>query len=217
MAIPSSSPLLLLFSILCVFSLFPSTFCLRFDLQSGQIKCISEEIKINAMTVGKYSVINPSESLPLPESHRVSLKVTSPYGNSMHSAETVESGSFAFVTTEAGDYLACFWTPEHKPALAVSFEFEWKSGVAAKDWSKVAKKDQVETMEIELKKLDDIIKSIHDEMFYLRAREEEMQEMNRTTNSRMGLFSFLSLVLCVSVAGLQVWHLKSFFERKKLL
>lgn len=72
------------------------------------------------------------------------LKVTSPYGESMHSAENVDSGSFAFVTKEAGDYLACFWTPEHKPAATISFEFEWKSGVTAKDWSNVAKKGQVE-------------------------------------------------------------------------
>ncbi|KAF3322932.1 transmembrane emp24 domain-containing protein p24delta9-like protein [Carex littledalei] len=214
MAIPS----LALLSALVVLCLLTSPVrCLRFDLQSGQIKCISEEIKINAMTVGKYSIANPSESVPLPESHRVSIKVTSPYGESMHSAENVDSGSFAFVTKEAGDYLACFWTPEHKPAATISFEFEWKSGVTAKDWSNVAKKGQVELMEVELKKLEDVVKSIHDEMFYLRSREEEMQDMNRSTNTRMAWLSFLSLVLCLSVAGLQIWHLKTFFERKKLL
>jgi p24 family protein delta-1 len=64
----------------------------------------------------------------------------------MHSAENVESGKFAFATKEAGDYLACFWTPEHKPAATINFEFEWKSGVTAKDWSNVAKKGQVEVI-----------------------------------------------------------------------
>lgn len=72
--------------------------------------------------------------------------MTSPYGESMHSAENVESGNFAFMTKEAGDYLACFWTPEHKPAATITFEFEWKSGVTAKDWSNVAKKGQVEVI-----------------------------------------------------------------------
>lgn len=51
-------------------------------------------------------------------------------------------------------------------------------------------------------------------MFY---REEEMQELNKETNSKMATLSFFSLLLCLSVAGLQIWHLKSFFERKKLL
>ncbi|KAM2014752.1 hypothetical protein FF2_044570 [Malus domestica] len=72
-------------------------------------------------------------------------------------------------------------------------------------------------MELELKKLYDTVSSIHDEMFYLREREEEMQQLNRSTNSKMAVFSGLSLFVCLSVAGLQLWHLKMFFARKKLL
>lgn len=44
-----------------------------------------------------------------------------------------------------------------------------------------------------------------------------MQQLNRETNSRMASLGILSLVVCLSVAGLQLWHLKTFFERKKLL
>ena len=212
------STLLLLAAVL--FAASPSARALRFDLESGHTKCISDEIKVDSMAVGKYSVVAPDPSYPdaqLPESHRVSLRVTSPYGNSMHYSENVQSGHFAFTAVEAGDYLACFWAPDHKPPVTVTFEFDWKSGVTAKDWSNVAKKGKVDMMELELKKLEDTIKSIHEEMFYLREREEEMQNINRQTSSRMGWLSFLSLGICLSVAGLQLWHLKTFFERKKLL
>lgn len=129
----------------------------------------------------------------------------------------MESGNFAFTASEAGDYLACFWTPDHKPSFTLTVEFEWRTGIAAKDWTNVAKKGQIDQMELELKKLEDTVTSIHEEMFYLREREVEMQEMNRATNSKMAWFSFLSLVVCLSVAGLQLWHLKTYFERKKLL
>ncbi|XP_074580269.1 transmembrane emp24 domain-containing protein p24delta9-like [Curcuma longa] len=190
---------------------------LRFELESGHTKCVSEDIKLHAMAVGKYSVVNPSESTPLPESHKITVRVTSPYGNSIHYQDQVESGNFAFTANEEGDYLACLWAPYHKPAVSMAVEFEWRTGLAAKDWTNVAKKGQIEGMEVELKKLEDTVKSIHDEMFYLREREEQMQDMNRSTNSRMAWLSFLSLAVCASVAGLQLWHLKTFFERKKLL
>lgn len=49
------------------------------------------------------------------------------------------------------------------------------------------------------------------------SREEEMQQLNRSTNSKMASLSLLSLLVCLSVAGLQFWHLKTYFERKKLL
>ncbi|XP_062211401.1 transmembrane emp24 domain-containing protein p24delta9-like [Phragmites australis] len=197
---------------------------LRFDLHSGHTKCISDDIKVGAMAVGKYHIVAPddgslssSSQQQLPDSHRISLRVTSPYGNSLHYSENVQSGNFAFTASEAGDYLACFWAPDHRPSATVAFEFDWRSGVSTKDWGTVAKKGQVDMMELELKKLEDTIKSIHEEMFYLREREEEMQELNRRTNSRMAWLGFLSLAICLSVAGLQLWHLKNFFERKKLL
>ncbi|KAJ6421616.1 hypothetical protein OIU84_028899 [Salix udensis] len=190
---------------------------MRFDLQSGHTKCISEDINSSAISVGKYNAVNPNEGFPLPDTHKINVRVTSPYGNNYHHGDQVDSGNFAFTAAEAGDYTTCFTALEHKPETTVAIEFEWKTGVAAKDWSKIAKKEKVEVMEIELKKLLDTVTSIHEEMFHLRVREEEMQQLNQSTNSKMAGLSFLSIVVCLSVAGLQLWHLKSHFERKKLL
>nr|ACF82984.1 unknown [Zea mays] len=125
---------------------------LRFDLESGHTKCVSDEIKVNAMAVGKYHIVGPDPNSPdaqLPESHRISLRVTSPYGNSMHYAENVQSGHFAFTAAEAGDYLACFWAPDHKPPVTIGFEFDWRSGVSAKDYPSVAKKGKVDEMQVD--------------------------------------------------------------------
>jgi len=44
-----------------------------------------------------------------------------------------------------------------------------------------------------------------------------MQNLNKATNTKLFTLSFLSIAVCLSVAGLQIWHLKTFFERKKLL
>ncbi|KAD5961071.1 hypothetical protein R6Q59_014066 [Mikania micrantha] len=190
---------------------------MRFDLETGATKCITEDIKINAMTVGKYAIVKPVEGFPLPEEDRITVRVTSPLGNNYHYADLKESGSFAFTAGEAGDYMACFWAAKQSPDKSLSVDFEWKSGLAAKDWSKVAKKGQVEMMELELKKLYDSVTMVHEEMFNLRAREEMMQHLIRSTNAKMATFSFFSLVICLSVAALQLWHLKAFFQRKKLI
>lgn len=72
------------------------------------------------------------------------MQVTSAYGNDYHHEMHVDSGNFAFTAAEVGDYTTCFWAPDHDPKVTVTIEFEWKTGVAAKDWSKVAKKGQVD-------------------------------------------------------------------------
>lgn len=190
---------------------------IRFDLESGHTKCIAEDIKSNSMTVGKYHVVNPNDGHPLPDSHKITVRVTSAYGNSYHYSDHVTEGHFAFQAPEDHDYMACFFAGDHKPSTTITVDFDWKSGIAAKDWANVAKKGSVDVMELELKKMFDTVQSIHEEMYYLREREEEMQKLNRSTNSKMAWLSFLSFFICLSVAGMQLWHLKSFFEKKKLI
>ncbi|EPS74222.1 hypothetical protein M569_00533 [Genlisea aurea] len=190
---------------------------IRFDLNSGYTKCISEDIKSNSMTVGNYQIVNPNEGQPLPDSHRVTVRVTSGNGGSYHHSESVTGGHFAFHTVEAGAYMACFYAADHHPSASMTVDFEWKSGIAAKDWTNVAKKGSVELMELELKKMFDSVQSIQEDMFYLREREEEMQQLNRSTNTKLSWLSIFSIAFALSVAGLQLWHLKTFFEKKKLI
>lgn len=56
----------------------------------------------------------------------------------------MENGQFAFTAAEQGDYMACFWAPEHTPPITVTVDFDWRTGVHTKDWTNVAKKGQVD-------------------------------------------------------------------------
>ena len=54
-------------------------------------------------------------------------------------------GQFAFTTQEAGNYLACFWSESHTHGGGeVSVNIDWKTGIAAKDWESVARKEKIE-------------------------------------------------------------------------
>ncbi|KAK9741100.1 hypothetical protein RND81_03G081500 [Saponaria officinalis] len=189
----------------------------RFNLQSGSTKCITEDIKHNSMTVGKYAVVSPADGRPLPASHRITARVTSPRGYNYHYGDVVETGTFAFTAPDTGDYMTCFWAPYHNPPLKFPIDFDWKTGVDAKDWYNVARKGQLDLLDIELRKLYNTVRSIHDEMYYLREREEEMQQLNKSTKSNMAILSFFLIIIVSSVALMQLWHLKEYFERKKLL
>ncbi|XP_071696365.1 transmembrane emp24 domain-containing protein p24delta9-like [Rutidosis leptorrhynchoides] len=190
---------------------------LRFDIESDHTKCMTEDIRKDSLTIGQYSVINPNQNDPFPEHHKIAAMLFSPKGNRVHYAEDVVLGQFVLDVEEDGSYMACFSAVIHKPPVNISVDFNWRSGVDAKDWSNVAKKNSVEAMELELKKMEDIVTSIHIEMFLLRKRQQMMQELNGNTNSTMGYLSLGSLFICLSVAGLQLWHLKSFFQKRKII
>ena len=62
----------------------------------------------------------------------------------MHSQERVSEGEFAFTANEAGDYTACFWIPNATKEDRVTVDLDWKTGIAAKDWDSVAKREKIE-------------------------------------------------------------------------
>lgn len=67
-----------------------------------------------------------------------------PNGEDLRRVVGVESGEFAFVATETGKHTACFWSPHFQLEAAVTVDFEWKTGIAAKDWTSVSTKGKID-------------------------------------------------------------------------
>ncbi|KAK3023154.1 hypothetical protein RJ639_043829, partial [Escallonia herrerae] len=96
--------------------------------------------------------------------------VTSPYGNNLHHQQNVTHGQFAFTTIEGGNYLACFWIDGNHPrSKGVTVSLDWRTGIAAKDWESVARKEKIEGIELELRKLEGIVEAIGENLIYLKS------------------------------------------------
>ncbi|RZC54219.1 hypothetical protein C5167_013078 [Papaver somniferum] len=204
----------ILFFLLCCLSILQLGQGIWLNLPASGTKCVSEEIQTNVVVLADYTVISEDHQ----NMQTISTKVTSPYGNTLHSKDNVTNGQFAFTTSEAGNYLACFWVDDHHKAVAgVSVNLDWKIGIAAKDWESVARKEKIEGVELELRKLEGAVEAIHENLLYLRTKEAEMREVSEITNTRVAWFSVMSLGVCIGVSALQLWHLKHFFQKKKLI
>jgi p24 family protein delta-1 len=44
-----------------------------------------------------------------------------------------------------------------------------------------------------------------------------MRDVSEQTNSRVTWLSMLSLVVCIAVSVLQLWHLQQYFRKMKLI
>ncbi|XP_061365751.1 transmembrane emp24 domain-containing protein p24delta4-like [Gastrolobium bilobum] len=202
---------------LCIFSinLVPSAVAVWITLPASGTKCVSEEIQNNVVVLADYVVV-PDDPSHVPT---IAVKVTSPYGNNLHHSENTTHGHFAFTTQETGNYLACFWVDGHNKHGGgdVSVNLDWKIGIAAKDWDTVARKEKIEGVELELRKLEGAVEAIHENLLYLKGREAEMRIVSEKTNGRVAWFSVMSLGVCIAASALQLWHLKRFFQKKKLI
>ncbi|KAI3513422.1 hypothetical protein L1887_20754 [Cichorium endivia] len=188
------------------------------DLPPSGTKCVSEDIQNNVVVLADYSLINGQEDAHMPSGATISVRVTSPYGNNLHHKENMTHGQFAFTTSESGNYLACFWVDgHHQGTKGLTVSLDWRIGIAAKDWESVAKKEKIEGVEFELRKLEGAVEAIHENLIYLKNREADMREVSEKTNARVAWFSIMSLGVCIAVSILQLWYLKRFFHKKKLI
>ncbi|WKA09456.1 hypothetical protein VitviT2T_027101 [Vitis vinifera] len=176
------------------------------SLPSSGTKCVSEEIHNNVVVLLDYSLVLGGDDDP---SHPTTISVRQ---------EKVTKGQSAFTTSESGAHVACFWLDgNHEEGAGRTIDIDWKIGITAKDWDSVAKKEKIEGVEFELRKLEGIVNAIHENIIFLKEREAKMREVSETTNSRVAWFSLMSLGVCIVVAALQLWHLQHFFRKKKLI
>ncbi|KAF8772701.1 hypothetical protein HU200_005669 [Digitaria exilis] len=148
--------------------LMPGAEAVWLELPPSGTKCVSEEIQPNVVVLADYAIMYESH----PTSHpTVAVKVTSPYGNTVHHNENATTGQFAFTTSEAGNYLACFWIDSAEKGSGTSLNLDWRIGIATKDWDTIAKKEKIEGVELELRKLEAAVESIHHNLLYLKARQ----------------------------------------------
>ncbi|XP_058772512.1 transmembrane emp24 domain-containing protein p24delta8-like [Vicia villosa] len=211
--------LLLVSVALFSYSVQPMRF--EFDLAHDKVgRCFSEEIeKINSMVIGNYSIVNSNKDKPLPPNYTMNVQVYPPQGTvAYHVAERVQAGQFAFTAYQKGRYAICFMDTSVDREVTFRVDFEWKTGVpTASGHHKIAKKSDLDWLALEVQTMHDTALAIKEEMTYLLERNTEMIQLNWITDNRLFLLNFVSFFVCLLVAGLQVWHLKTFFEKKKII
>ncbi|XP_013594842.1 PREDICTED: transmembrane emp24 domain-containing protein p24delta6-like [Brassica oleracea var. oleracea] len=201
-------------------SLLPAVEAIWLTIPRAGDRCVYEVIQANVVVVGDFLCIDQNNEVGLGPT--VNIRVTSAYGKEVYKRTNVTQGRFAFTTSESGTYLACLSMHKDQTHYAVDnstaiVSLDWKMGIGTKDWDAVAKKEKIEGVELELRKSAERVFEIRANILFLRFREASMREINEKTNKRVSQLSFMSLGLSVVVSLFQVWHLKRFFLKKKLI
>uniref|UniRef100_A0A7S0RXE0 GOLD domain-containing protein n=1 Tax=Chlamydomonas leiostraca TaxID=1034604 RepID=A0A7S0RXE0_9CHLO len=189
------------------------TQALEFEMQTQQ-KCIYEEINQNVIVVMDFKAFNSHNP---DQAENVDVRVEDPHGQIVNEAHGKAEGQVAFTTKIAGEYKACFTARDLQAAYTTKLRIDWRTGVAATDWNAIAKKEHLDSLTVELRKLEDNIREVYSEMLLLQQREQEMRDISEVTNTRVAYFSLASLLVCMLSGTWQLWYLRRFFQRKKLL
>ncbi|KAF9168084.1 vesicle coat component [Actinomortierella ambigua] len=156
---------------------------------------------------------------------KISVEITddTDHQNQLYKKESLgEDQKTMFTTHIAGDIVACFSNslkdgvqPDQRLTSFIDLDFD--IGSEAQDYAKLAETERLKPLEIELRKIEGIVGEVMNTMEHLRNREERMRNTNESTNERVKVFSTLVLVVLVASGLWQIFYLKRFFKKKRLI
>ncbi|EJT80768.1 endoplasmic reticulum vesicle protein 25, partial [Gaeumannomyces tritici R3-111a-1] len=98
-----------------------------------------------------------------------------------------------------------------------SVELDVDIGADAKDWSSIQATEKLKPVETELRRIEEMVSEIVNEMDYLRIREQKLRDTNESTNTRVKWFGMLTTFLLIGLWGWQIMYLRAYFRSKHLI
>ena len=104
------------------------------------------------------------------------------------------------------NHLASYNNPSRHVELDIDI------GADAKDWSGIQAAEKLKPVEIELKRIEETVNDIVQEMEYLRSREQKLRDTNESTNERVKWFALGTMGMLVGLGAWQVVYLRAYFR-----
>ncbi|WVR05034.1 endoplasmic reticulum vesicle protein 25 [Kwoniella sp. DSM 27419] len=172
---------------------------------------------------GAHSLVIVTANVPHEHGQRVDIEILdgSERGNVYLSKKDIRGETRLAITThESADVGVCIKNHldrggDWKVSRVVDLDVD--IGADATDYNAIANQESLSILEVEMRKLEAVVKEIVDEMGYLQRREMKMRDTNESTNSRVKYFSILITVGIIALGVWQLVHLRSFFKRKYLI
>ncbi|KPA86106.1 putative mitochondrial COP-coated vesicle membrane protein gp25L precursor [Leptomonas pyrrhocoris] len=183
-----------------------------FQLPSGTERCFTQEIPSNTEAKITYSSEEAYGDF-------LDVTITNADGAKVYAQEGKDDGVFAEHIANGGEYVICLTSRQStKSAKSVrNILLSVKIGADAKDYDKLATKDKLRPMEVQMRVMEDTVAEVHNEFIYLKNREAEMRSTNEHMTAMVMWMSIGLILLFAAFSYLQMRHLKRYFKKKRMI
>ncbi|KAI8880364.1 hypothetical protein K501DRAFT_255064 [Backusella circina FSU 941] len=194
-------------------------FAVASDRSREGTKCLTQYVAKGTMVL---ATVNVGEGY----NQRVELEITddNEERQNIYAQKHDVSGELrnAFKTTADGEIMVCFTNIlddgfKEASQYKRTIELQFSVGAETEDFKKIAEAEKLSPLDLELRKLETVVKEIIEEMNYLKRREARLRDTNESTNDRVKWFSTLSLFTLFGLGTWQILYLRRFFKRKRLI
>ncbi|VDO05595.1 unnamed protein product [Rodentolepis nana] len=195
---------------LLTLQIFTFSNALRFELKTGETRCIYDEMNKDEMIIGNYEITGGSTS-------QVSIAVKDSKQHTFFQKLGASSGKFTFSSEVEDSFDVCFHSKgssgtvdTHEVFLDIKPEDEVRTDGPENP-------ENLKPLEAELKKVEYYTDSIVRDFVSMHKRADAMRDINASTHSRVLYLSLFSILCLIGLAVWQVIYLRNYFKSKKLI
>ncbi|KAI9726862.1 MAG: vesicle coat component [Cirrosporium novae-zelandiae] len=216
-------PVEILLNVFFFLAILPSVFALKFDLvahtghSSQYERCIRNFVARDTLVV-VTAIISGSKGDGQIVNMHIKDAVGNEYGNPK---DVVGEKRMAFTSIADSAFDVCFENILNAKHSVINptrnVELDIDIGADARDWSAIQAAEKLKPVEIELRRVEELVSEIVGEMEYLRGREQKLRDTNESTNERVKWFAFGTMGMLVGLGAWQVVYLRAYFRSKHLI
>jgi len=96
-------------------------------------------------------------------------------------------------------------------------ELDIDIGADAKDWSAIQSQEKLKPIEADLRRIEENVNALVEELEYLKTREQKLRDTNESTNERVKWFALGTMGMLVGLGAWQIVYLRAYFRSKHLI
>ncbi|KAF8243177.1 hypothetical protein K440DRAFT_614054 [Wilcoxina mikolae CBS 423.85] len=194
---------------------------LKFDIaalpkNSHKPRCIRNYVSKDTLVV-----VTVTASGQKGDGQTLNIHIKDTVGNEYgKSKDVVGETRMAFTSHADAAFDVCFentLTEGRQVGLVRAIELDVDIGADARDWSAIQAAEKLKPVEIELRRIEEVVSEIVNQMEYLRRREQKLRDTNESTNERVKYFALAVMATLVGLGGWQVFYLRAYFRSKHLI
>ncbi|CCX11691.1 emp24/gp25L/p24 family/GOLD-domain-containing protein [Pyronema domesticum] len=154
----------------------------------------------------------------------LNIHIKDTVGNEYGKSKDVAGGETRMAFTSHADaaFDVCFdntMTDSSRKTMGLvrAIELDVDIGADARDWAAIQAAEKLKPVEIELRRIEEVVSEIVNQMEYLRRREQKLRDTNESTNERVKYFALAVMATLVGLGGWQVFYLRAYFKSKHLI
>ena len=124
------------------------------------------------------------------------------------------SFKYPFTTYQQGYYEICIYNYDIKPTY---INYNLRYGVAAKDYSSIARTKDLKPIDVEIEKLVEKTSTLNNKSNFIREMEKLTQVMLDSVCNKLFYYGIVMIIIMIVIGILETFYLKQFLQKRKII